>query len=91
VDETPARRIVADCTSYHWQGHDQVTGGNACSLAVGGGMVEPLQRLAHPEKAGNVKLPLIDVMEADTVAVTEGDGADEVIQLFKIKRDEVQP
>jgi hypothetical protein len=91
VDETPARRIVAVCTSYHWQGHDAVKGDDACTLPVGGGMVEPLQMLAHPVKSDAVKLPMFDLLDSNTVAITEGDGTDKTIQLFQIKRDEALP
>jgi hypothetical protein len=91
VDEMPARRIVATCSSYHWQGHDQVNGDDACSLDVGEGLVEPLEALANSNRNPGLKLPMIDVITPDTVAITEGDGAYRVMQLFKIKRDEVQP
>jgi hypothetical protein len=91
VDQTPARRIVASCSSFQWQGHDPVTGEDVCSLTVGDGLAEPLQVLARPANAAAAKLPTIDVMAGNTVAITEGEGPDRTLQLFKIKRDETLP
>ncbi|MFI4949601.1 MAG: hypothetical protein ACHP7A_01015 [Caulobacterales bacterium] len=90
VDDMPARRVIATCSSYHAQGHELVAGEDACALAVGGGLVEPLQKLAHP-KASAAQLPVIDVVDGDTLSVTAGEGVDRVMQLFKVKRDEVVP
>jgi hypothetical protein len=89
-EETPARRVTAVCTTYHWAGHEPVLGEDACALAVGRGLVEPLQKLAIP-KSPTARLPMIDFLEGGFISVAEGDGSDRIMQLFKVNRDEVVP
>jgi hypothetical protein len=81
------KRITVVCSFYKWGDHEAVTGPEACHLQVGRMMIpNPLPR---PEK-GNEFLDIFE-MPTETLAITEGKGADRVEQQFTILKYEVLP
>ncbi|HTK85126.1 MAG TPA: hypothetical protein VL625_08580 [Patescibacteria group bacterium] len=81
------KRITAICSLYRWGDHEAVYGPQACHLEVGR-MIIP-NRFAPPEKHNE----FLDVYEMpdEVLSITEGDGADRVVQQFNILKYEVLP
>ena len=79
------KRLVVVCSSYSWGNHDLVRGPDACHLQVGR-LIVPNQLPGEGHRS-----EFIDVYEMpdETLSITEGDGADRVIQQFKIVSYEV--
>ena len=74
------KKLVVRCLSYTWGDHDTVEGPDACHLQVGRLIVPtPLINKATPDQ-------FIDVYEMpdEVLSITEGEGADRVMQQFKI-------
>ena len=81
------KRIMAVCTLYKWGDHEAVTGPDACHLRVGQMMIP------HPLPPDGKRDELLDIFEMpdETLSITEGDGADRVVQQFTILKYEVLP
>jgi hypothetical protein len=81
------KRLTVVCSSYKWGERESVTGPEACHLQVGR-LIVP-NPLPDPEK----RQEFIDVFEmpSETLSITEGDGADRVMQQFEILKYEVLP
>jgi len=81
------KRLTVVCDSFRWGDRQSVLGPDACHLQVG--------RLIVPNpfrKDGDLK-PFIDVFEMpnEVLSITEGTGADRIVQQFDIKKYEVLP
>jgi hypothetical protein len=81
------KRLIVVCASYTWGDHESITGPEACHLQVGR-MIIP-----NPLPPGGKRQEFLDVYEmpSETLSVTEGDGADRVMQQFTIVKYEVLP
>lgn len=79
------KRITAVCSSYRWGNHESVQGPDACHLLVGRTMIS--NPLPPPEKRSDFLD--VDEMSSETLSITEGVGADRVMQLFTILKYEV--
>ena len=81
------KRLTVVCSLYKWGNHEANTGPDACHLQVG--------RLIVPNQMPPPGRPqeFIDVYEmpSETLAITEGDGPDQVSQQFNILKYEVVP
>lgn len=82
------KRLVVICSLYQWGDHDALLGPDVCHLQVGRLIIpNPQPDVAHRSQ-------FLDVFEmpSEILAITEGYGADRVIQQFKIlKYDVVTP
>ena len=81
------KRLTVVCSWYKWGDHERVDGPEACDLQVGR-LIIP-NPFPPPEKHRE----FLDVFEtsADTLSITEGVGADRVMQQFTILKYEVLP
>lgn len=81
------KRLTVICSSYTWGDHESVTGPEACHLQVGR-MIIP-----NPLPPEGKRQEFVDVYEMpdEILSITEGDGADRVMQLFTILKYEVLP
>jgi hypothetical protein len=81
------KRLIVRCTSYKWADKQAVEGPEACHLQVG--------RLIVPNQipAQGHDNEFIDVYEmpSETLSISEGRGADEVMQQFDILHYDVLP
>ena len=81
------KRITVVCNFFKWGDHDAVAGPEACHLDVG--------RMMIPNSLSPTKKdePFLDFFEmpSETLAITEGEGADQVQQQFTIVKYEVLP
>ena len=81
------KRITVVCSFYKWGDHEAVEGPDACHLQVGRTMIpnswSPLEK--------SEKYLDIFEMPSETLAITEGEGADRVQQQFTILKYEVLP
>jgi len=76
------KRLTVRCSSYSWGQHDPVNGPEACHLEVG--------RLIVPNSKREEFLDVYE-MPGEILSITEGTGADRVIQQFDILKYEVLP
>ena len=81
------KRLTVVCSSYKWGDHESVTGPEACHLQVGR-LIIP-----NPLPPAGKHNEFLDVFEmpSETLSITEGDGADRVMQQFAILKYEVLP
>jgi hypothetical protein len=81
------KRLTVVCSWYKWGDHERVTGPEACDLQVGRKIIP--NPLPPPEK----RREFLDVSEtsAETLSITEGVGANRVMQQFAILKYEVLP
>ena len=81
------KRLTVVCSSYKWGDHEPVTGTEACHLQVGR-LIIP-----NPLPPAGKRSEFLDVFEmpSETLSITEGDGADRVMQQFAILKYEVLP
>lgn len=81
------KRLTVVCASYKWGDHESVTGPEACHLQVGR-MITP-----NPLPPDGKRQEFLDVYEmpSETLSITEGDGAERVMQQFAIVKYEVLP
>jgi hypothetical protein len=81
------KRITVVCSFYKWGDHEAVEGPDACHLQVGRMMIpNPFP----PAEKGQEFLDIFE-MPTETLAITEGEGADRVQQQFTILKYEVLP
>jgi hypothetical protein len=81
------KRITVICSFYKWDGHERVDGPDACHLQVGRMMIPNL----FPPAGKPDEFLMIDEMPTETLSITEGQGADRVLQVFNILKYEVLP
>jgi hypothetical protein len=81
------KRITVVCSFYKWGDHEAVTGPDACHLQVGRMMIP---NSWSPPKKSEEYLDVFE-MPSETLAITEGSGADQVQQQFIILKYEVLP
>ena len=81
------KRLRVVCSLYKWGEHEAVTGPEACHLQVGRMM------LPNPLPPPGKRNEFLDIFEMpnETLSITEGDGADRVMQQFTILKYEVLP
>ena len=72
---------------YRWGGREAVTGPDACHLQVGNIIVP------NPLPPEGKREQFVDVYEmpSEMLSITEGDGAERVVQQFDILKYEVLP
>jgi hypothetical protein len=87
------RRITVICSFSQWGDHEAITGPDACNLPVGQMMMTQADRFFPPAGKRDEYLidTYVDELPDDVLSITEGKGADRVIQQFKILKDEVLP
>jgi hypothetical protein len=80
------KRLTVVCSLFKWGDHEAVTGPDACHLQVGRMMIP------NPLPAGK-RNEFLDIFEMpdETLSITEGYGADRVMQQFRILKYEVLP
>jgi hypothetical protein len=81
------KRMTVVCEFYKWGNRERVNGPNACSLRVGSLMVP--RYLLDDKK--NVETVLYMFEDSDYLSTVEGTGDDQVMQGFKILKNEVVP
>jgi hypothetical protein len=81
------KRLTVVCSFYKWGDHEMVTGPEACHLQVGR-MIIP-----NPLPPAGKHQDFLDVFEmpSEVLSITEGVGADRVMQQFTILKYEVLP
>ena len=81
------KRLTVICSLYHWGDHEMITGPNVCDLQVGR-LIVP-----NPFPPEGKRKDFLDVYEmpGQILSITEGDGADQVVQQFAILKYEVLP
>ena len=83
-DKYVTKRLAVVFSSARWGDRDAVTGPAACRLQVGRTMIP--NHFPHGDK----QKEFLDIFEPnETLAITEGDGPDQVRQLFAILHEEV--
>lgn len=83
------KRLTVVCSSYQWVAHERINGPEACGLQVGRIMIpKPFPPMGKPQE-------FLDIFEevgpTGGLWITEGDGADQVMQHFDILKYEVLP
>ena len=81
------KRMTVVCDFYKWGNRERLSGPNVCSLEVGSLMV-PHYRLDDKQ---NLKTVLYMFEDPDYLSIIQGDGDDQVMQGFRILKNEVVP
>src|ERR1700693_2741298 len=74
------KRLTVVCSFYKWVDHEMVRGPEACHLLVGHMMIP------NPFPPAGKRQDFLDIYEmpSEVLSITEGDGADRVVQQFDI-------